>query len=442
MAAPRPCSPAWPAACWPASAWAMTASTWKRRGATAYRSAPRPTCWTTASPIWPSDWCWPRRGAFPAPTATCRRAVGPTAPTRWRRASAASGSASSAWAASAAPSRAAPPVSTWRCATTAAPKPGADMPFEPDLPALARWADFLVLSCPGGPATRHLVSAAVLDALGPDGFLINVARGSVVDEAALIRAIETDRIAGAGLDVYADEPRVPAALLGRDNVVVLPHSRLDAGNPRRHGKPGAGQPGRLFSRGAVLTRPPEPPETTAMIIEHRTYTLPHGGMDAYLARYRELALPLQMRHLGRLLGFFVSDIGTLNQVLHIWAYDSMADREAAARAGGRSGLAGIQARQSRDLRGAAGVDLARGVVQSATGLARHGHVRFHAHQPIAAHAAGRRPGRLADRAPVRRPRDRPHRRDRRPGRAVRRPGAFPCRCNPPAASATPPARRA
>ena len=76
---------------------------------------------------------------------------------------------------------------------------------------------------PGGPATRHLVSAAVLDALGPDGFLINVARGSVVDEAALIRAIETDRIAGAGLDVYADEPRVPAALLGRDNVVVLPH---------------------------------------------------------------------------------------------------------------------------------------------------------------------------------------------------------------------------
>ena len=104
-----------------------------------------------------------------------------------------------------------------------------------------------------------------------------------------------------------------------------------------------------------------------MIIEHRTYTLPHGGMDAYLARYRELALPLQMRHLGRLLGFFVSDIGTLNQVLHIWAYDSMADREAAARAGGRSGLAGIQARQSRDLRGAAGVDLARGVVQSETG---------------------------------------------------------------------------
>ena len=63
----------------------------------------------------------------------------------------------------------------------------------------------------------------MLDALGPDGFLINVARGGVVDEAALIRAIETDRIAGAGLDVYADEPRVPAALLGRDNVVVPPH---------------------------------------------------------------------------------------------------------------------------------------------------------------------------------------------------------------------------
>ncbi|KGD88062.1 hydroxyacid dehydrogenase [Achromobacter sp. RTa] len=104
-----------------------------------------------------------------------------------------------------------------------APKHGCGLEFEPDLAALARWADFLVLSCPGGAATRHLVSAGVLDALGPDGYLVNIARGSVVDEAALVQAIEQGRIAGAGLDVYADEPNVPAGLLGRDNVVTLPH---------------------------------------------------------------------------------------------------------------------------------------------------------------------------------------------------------------------------
>ena len=95
--------------------------------------------------------------------------------------------------------------------------------FEGDLAALAGWADFLVLACPGGPQTRHLVSASVLDALGPDGYLINIARGSVVDEDALVAAIQAGRIAGAGLDVYADEPRVPAGLLGNDRVVTLPH---------------------------------------------------------------------------------------------------------------------------------------------------------------------------------------------------------------------------
>ena len=63
----------------------------------------------------------------------------------------------------------------------------------------------------------------MLDALGPDGFLVNVARGSVVDEHGLVAALEEGRIAGAGLDVFADEPHVPAALLGRDDVVLLPH---------------------------------------------------------------------------------------------------------------------------------------------------------------------------------------------------------------------------
>jgi hypothetical protein len=64
-----------------------------------------------------------------------------------------------------------------------------------------------------------------------------------------------------------------------------------------------------------------------MIYEQRTYTLPHGKMSEYLARYERNGLPLQMKYLGRLLGFFVSDVGPLNQVIHIWAYDSYADRE-------------------------------------------------------------------------------------------------------------------
>ncbi len=81
----------------------------------------------------------------------------------------------------------------------------------------------LVVAAAGGAGSQHLVTAEVLDALGADGFLVNVARGSVVDERALITALEEHRIAGAGLDVYADEPRVPTALLGRDDVVLLPH---------------------------------------------------------------------------------------------------------------------------------------------------------------------------------------------------------------------------
>ena len=81
----------------------------------------------------------------------------------------------------------------------------------------------LVVAAAGGAGPAHLVDAAVLDALGPDGFLVNVARGSVVDEDALVAALEAGRIAGAGLDVFADEPHVPAALLGRDDVVLLPH---------------------------------------------------------------------------------------------------------------------------------------------------------------------------------------------------------------------------
>ena len=103
------------------------------------------------------------------------------------------------------------------------PVDGVAWVHEPSLIELARWADFLVVITAGGPATRHLVNAEVLDALGPDGFLINVARGSVIDEAALVQALADRRIAGAGLDVFADEPHVPAALMALDNVVLLPH---------------------------------------------------------------------------------------------------------------------------------------------------------------------------------------------------------------------------
>lgn len=101
--------------------------------------------------------------------------------------------------------------------------PDAPFPYEPSIVELARWADSLVLTCAGGPATRHLVSAEVLDALGPEGFLVNVARGSVVDEGALVEALVTGRLGGAALDVFEDEPHVPAELLGLDRVVLLPH---------------------------------------------------------------------------------------------------------------------------------------------------------------------------------------------------------------------------
>ncbi len=90
--------------------------------------------------------------------------------------------------------------------------------------SLARAVDILILSCPGGAATRGLVNAAVLDALGPRGVLINVARGSVVDEEAFIAALEEGRIAGAGLDVFANEPHVPERLRRLPNVVLQPHA--------------------------------------------------------------------------------------------------------------------------------------------------------------------------------------------------------------------------
>jgi hydroxypyruvate reductase len=90
-------------------------------------------------------------------------------------------------------------------------KPVADVDYGyvDSLKALAEWADFLVIASAGGPETRHLVSREILAALGPKGFLVNISRGSVVDEAALVEALEKKTIAGAGLDVFEDEPNVP-----------------------------------------------------------------------------------------------------------------------------------------------------------------------------------------------------------------------------------------
>jgi lactate dehydrogenase-like 2-hydroxyacid dehydrogenase len=113
--------------------------------------------------------------------------------------------------------------------------PKADVPYahHADLLSLARDSDFLVLITPGGAGTRHLVNAQVLQALGPKGILVNVARGSVVDEAALIEALEGGVIGGAALDVFEDEPRVPQRLMDLPQVVLVPHIGSATGQTRQ-----------------------------------------------------------------------------------------------------------------------------------------------------------------------------------------------------------------
>jgi lactate dehydrogenase-like 2-hydroxyacid dehydrogenase len=92
-----------------------------------------------------------------------------------------------------------------------------------DLTSLARDVEFLIVTAPGGPAARGIVNREVLEALGRDGVLINVARGSIVDEPALVDALRTGRVAGAGLDVFAQEPHIPEELKAMSNVVLEPH---------------------------------------------------------------------------------------------------------------------------------------------------------------------------------------------------------------------------
>lgn len=102
-------------------------------------------------------------------------------------------------------------------------KPGVAWAFVPDLMTLAERSDVLVLCCSGGSATRRLVSAEALRRLGPAGYLVNVARGSVVDEEALLAALESGGIAGAGLDVFAEEPGLDLRFGALENVVLMPH---------------------------------------------------------------------------------------------------------------------------------------------------------------------------------------------------------------------------
>ena len=117
--------------------------------------------------------------------------------------------------------------------TTRNRMPDMPYPYFPNAEALAREVDFLLVITPGGAATRGLINAAVLTALGPKGYLINVARGSVVDQAALVHAVTSEEIAGAALDVFENEPQVPEALRVHENVVLTPHMASGTWETRR-----------------------------------------------------------------------------------------------------------------------------------------------------------------------------------------------------------------
>ena len=107
--------------------------------------------------------------------------------------------------------------------TARSPRSNVPYTYYPDAAALAAAVDFLVVITPGGAATRGMIDAKVLQALGPQGYLVNVARGSVVDQPALVAALQNGVIAGAALDVFVDEPNVPAELRSMPNVVLTPH---------------------------------------------------------------------------------------------------------------------------------------------------------------------------------------------------------------------------
>lgn len=103
------------------------------------------------------------------------------------------------------------------------PQPDVKYRYHPTLLGLAKNCDVLIVLASGGAATKHLVNREVIEALGPNGILINAGRGTVVDEIALVQALQDQRILGAGLDVFEDEPRVSAELMAMEQVVLLPH---------------------------------------------------------------------------------------------------------------------------------------------------------------------------------------------------------------------------
>jgi lactate dehydrogenase-like 2-hydroxyacid dehydrogenase len=126
------------------------------------------------------------------------------------------------------------------------PRPEAPYRYFDNVRALAEWSDFLIIATPGGNDTKHLVNAEVLAALGPTGFVVNIARGSVLDTKALAEALHAGKVGGAGLDVYESEPTPPTVLFDCPNVVLTPHVagwspeavdatvRLFLENSRRH----------------------------------------------------------------------------------------------------------------------------------------------------------------------------------------------------------------
>ena len=117
--------------------------------------------------------------------------------------------------------------------TTRTERPASGYRYFPSAEALAAEVDFLMVITPGGAGTRKLINANVLKALGPKGYLINVARGSVCDEQAVIEALQNGTIAGAALDVFENEPNVPEVLRGLDNVVLTPHMASGTWETRR-----------------------------------------------------------------------------------------------------------------------------------------------------------------------------------------------------------------
>lgn len=104
------------------------------------------------------------------------------------------------------------------------PKPNYPYQYFESIVDLAKWADYLVIAMPGGAETRFLVNSQVLNALGPKGFLINIARGSIVDTNAMVEALQTEQIAGAAIDVIDGEPEVPQSIRHLDNLIITPHS--------------------------------------------------------------------------------------------------------------------------------------------------------------------------------------------------------------------------